>query len=41
MNLTQQECNDAAEKILYSQNPFSRLNKHGHITASGLVIRND
>ena len=41
MNLTQQECNDAAEKILYSQNPFSRSNKHGHITASGLVIKDD
>ena len=27
--------------ILNSQNPYSRTNKLGHITASGLVIRDD
>lgn len=27
-------------KILSSLNPYSRLNEEGHITASGLVIRN-
>ena len=29
------------ETILKSQNPYSRANKAGHITASGLVIRGD
>ena len=29
------------ETILKSQNPYSRANKAGHITASGLVIRDD
>ena len=41
MNGALHELNVAAEKILYSQNPFSRTNKYGHITASGLVVRND
>jgi 8-oxo-dGTP pyrophosphatase MutT (NUDIX family) len=28
-------------KILCSKNIYSRTNRHGHITASGLVIKND
>ncbi len=28
-------------KILFSRNIYSRNNHHGHITASGLVIKND
>lgn len=29
------------EKILQAQNPYSRANAEGHITASGLVIRDE
>lgn len=31
----------SVEKILQAKNPFSRMNSEGHITASGLVIRDE
>lgn len=40
MSASQLIFSSAAHKILDSENPFSRLNQLGHVTASGLVIKN-